>query len=114
MTKIETRTVVVLYQERVDDGPFNLYGMPLNEFIAALEDLRDEIPEEYRDAAQIEVSSEADYDSYTPAIRITYTRPETPEEAETRAARVAASRRHELERLEAEMRRTRALMEKGE
>jgi hypothetical protein len=50
--------------------------MPLNYFIDTLIEFRASVPDEYREVAKVEIST----DGYTPEIEISYEREMTPEE----------------------------------
>jgi len=71
----------------------------LQEFVLWSNALLDEIPEEFRATAEIEISSTSSYyDSHYATIEVTYRRPETDEEWEARKQDVAARMQEEKQR----------------
>lgn len=82
-------TVRVVDQERHDAGPFNFGASyedgTLAAIIKSLTEIRDSIPEEYRDKARCEIDSESGYEgSHYAHIKVSYERPETDGEVVTR------------------------------
>lgn len=77
-----TSQVIVLQTE----GPYSVNWMPskLTEAVQWLQNILNTIPEEHRDTAYIEISSESDYDGHNPSIEISYTRPASPAEIKKR------------------------------
>lgn len=87
-------TVTVRYWGACNDGrqaPHRLV-----EFQDALEDAIAEIPKAHLDSAVIEFEPDFEYGEAYSAVRITYDRPETPEET---AARIDGERAHWSEQL---------------
>jgi hypothetical protein len=87
----------------------------LGDTILWLQGILDQVPEEYRDAVEIEVDGDGDeYDGYRATLRISYLREPTPEELAKWNARenagVAARVREEL----AELERLKAKYERSE
>ena len=83
---------VTLFQASIFDGddwpPGDLIGA-----IAWMQEWLDQIPEEFRPSARIEIESEGAYkDTHHPRIEISYLRPETAEEEAERAANRALAR----------------------
>lgn len=67
----------------------------LDDMIAALTAARDEIPEEYRDSAEVDCDPECSYGDYFAAMEVSYYRPENDDERAKRLAeeRLAAKQR---------------------
>lgn len=67
----------------------------LDDMIAALTAARDEIPEEYRDSAEVDCDPEFSCGDYFAAMEVSYYRPENEEERAKRLAeeRLAAKQR---------------------
>ncbi len=76
----------------------------LVDVIASLEEVLEEVPEAYRDTAEIEVGAEQDYDYYTLEATVTYKRPETDEEIRARMLQLEFQEkaRRDIERREYE------------
>lgn len=76
--------------------PFS-YDAKLTEVVAWLNAKLLEIPEQYRDEAYCEISSESGYEGdHYPSIEITYARPETDAERDDRLARISARKAEEI------------------
>lgn len=58
----------------------------LDGLIAALNEARDEIPEEYRQSADVDCDPDCSYGDYFEAMEVYYYRPENEEEKATRLA----------------------------
>lgn len=74
-----TKRVTVLSQEQYESGPFVFHGL-LKDMIAALNQILESIPEQFRDTTTCEISSIPNYDSHYASIEVEYTRPTTPDE----------------------------------
>lgn len=101
MNEHYTRVVVRKYGTLEDNGSI---PHSLDDMIAALTAARDEIPEEYRDSAEVDCEPECSYGDYFAAMEVSYYRPENEEEMakrlaqEKRAAEQRAARaRRDLE-----------------
>ena len=78
----QEKRITVVSAEQYDPG---FPPSPLLEFAAWLGAIIEEIPEEYRATAQIEIDSVGSYyDSHYGQVEVTYRRPETDEEWEAR------------------------------
>jgi hypothetical protein len=71
-----------------------------SEFLLWVERMKEEIPEEYQRTARIDIGSSMSYDQDYPTCVVSYERPETPLEAQTRRseARRALERQERYER----------------
>ncbi len=105
--------VVVLEQEQHDGGPFN-FGESyadgsFDEVLHSLIEIRESIPEEYRDKARCSVDSVGGYEgSHYAIIKVSYDRPETDDEVIVRikgdmaaAAELEAREKRVLAKLQA-------------
>ncbi len=73
--------VTLFRQEQYEGGwiPENL-----TDAVAWLQGYLEQVPEEYRDKATIEITSQSDYDYHKPCIEISYHRPPTDQEKQDR------------------------------
>ena len=78
----------------------NLPPQEFEDFLRWVEQLKDDIPEEYRPAAKVHIDAGMDYDQPYAICMVTYDRPETPEETRQREAkaRLDSSRQEGYER----------------
>jgi len=83
-------TVVVVDQQEDDSGPFEFGASyrdgSLNEVIDSLLAIRESVPPEYRERARCEISAGLFYDSPFAQIRVSFERPELPDETAEREA----------------------------
>jgi hypothetical protein len=79
----KSKTVLVVGEEEFEDGELVFDGM-LDEVIASLVRIREEVPEEYRALARCKIDSDVEYDNPPARIKITYCRPEMDEEVTKR------------------------------
>jgi len=79
----------------------------LQEFVLFFNEMLRNIPEQYKDSAEIEVSSEGYYgESPYAAIKVSYERPETEEEKKEREKRERSQKLSQKERELAELERS--------
>ena len=79
-----------------------------SEFMAFWQSKLDEIPNAYRDTAEIEVEAEPSYeDSAVLSVRVTYSRPETDDEVSSRERQENAAKERQREREMAQLRELR-------
>ena len=78
----ETVVQIVCQSDR-GDGEFDFGGYKegsLNSVIKSLEDIKEKIPEEYREKARCCIDAYTEYEDAYPSIEVWYTRPATQEE----------------------------------
>lgn len=106
MTKKQETRITVFKQERYDGQWPPEHG---NSFIAWFQAKLNEIPEEHRGNARIELDSQSGYEgSHYASIEITYRRMETEEEAKSREAEEERSRQDAIADAEARVARLKA------
>lgn len=116
--QLEKIRVHVVSQEKYDEGPFFFGGEfeegTLKAVINSLEEIRNSIPEEYRDKASCEINSVSGYEgSHYAQIAVFYTRLETPEERNKRLEYQIMEQRHQQQKQLNEYLRLKAIYEGG-